>query len=387
MIHKLAIANYRSIRDLVVPLGQLNLITGPNGSGKSNLYRALRLLADTAQGRIVSSLAAEGGFESTLWAGPEEISRSMLRGDHPVQGARRKKPINLKLGFVDDQFGYSIDLGLPTPSSSMFSGDAQIKRECLWHGEVLRPSCLFADRSGALVRVRGSEGEWMNVTASLPTFDSMMTSCSDPRATPEIFMLRESIRAWRFYDTVRTDAQAPARTPQIGTYSPVLDDSGANLAAAVRTIQEIGEAEAFAQAVNDAFPRSSVQVSAAGGRFELEMSQYGLLRPLKSAELSDGTLRYIILIAALLTPRPPLLMVLNEPESSLHPDLLPALARLITRVSTRTQVIVVSHAQGLIDELSAAPGRNLLRLDKRLGETRFEGQDEYYGGKWEWPAR
>lgn len=77
MLTTLAISNYRSIRDLVMPLGPLNLVTGANGSGKSNLYRALRLLAETAQGGVVSTLAREGGLASTLWAGPETITRRM----------------------------------------------------------------------------------------------------------------------------------------------------------------------------------------------------------------------------------------------------------------------------------------------------------------------
>src|SRR5579862_1251085 len=109
MITALAIANYRSLRKLVVPLARLNLITGANGSGKSSLYRALRLLADTAQGRVVPSLAREGGLQSTLWAGPETISRSMRRGDYPVEAARRTKPISLQLGFAGEELGYLID--------------------------------------------------------------------------------------------------------------------------------------------------------------------------------------------------------------------------------------------------------------------------------------
>ena len=71
-------------------------------------------------------------------------------------------------------------------------------------------------------------------------------------------------------------------------------------------------------------------MTAHDGRFEVEMREHGLLRPLKGAELSDGTLRYLLLVAALLTPRPPALLVLNEPDTSLHPDLLAALARLIS---------------------------------------------------------
>src|SRR5262249_4180685 len=118
MLSTLAIYNYRSLRDLVIPLQRLNLVTGPNGSGKSNLYRALRLLAEIAQGRIIPSLAREGGIGSTLWAGPEAFSRSVLRGDYPVQGTVRKKPVSLRLGFPAAEFGYPIHLALPLPPSS-----------------------------------------------------------------------------------------------------------------------------------------------------------------------------------------------------------------------------------------------------------------------------
>src|SRR5215467_10411295 len=123
MLSLLAISNYRSLRKLIVPLHRLNVVTGANGSGKSNLYRALRLLADTAQGRVVPSLAREGGLQSTLWAGPESISRSVRLGDHPVQGTRRKDPITLSLGFASDEFGYLIDLGLPAAGTTAFELD------------------------------------------------------------------------------------------------------------------------------------------------------------------------------------------------------------------------------------------------------------------------
>jgi predicted ATPase len=88
------------------------------------------------------------------------------------------------------------------------------------------------------------------------------------------------------------------------------------------------------------------------------MRQHGLLRPLKASEFSDGTLRYLLLLAALMTPRPPPLMILNEPETSLHPDLLPPLARLIASASSRSQIIVVTHAAKLVTSLrDAGPGR------------------------------
>ena len=115
MIETLAISGYRSLRDLVLPLGRLNLVTGANGSGKSSLYRALRLLGDAAQNSVVASLAREGGLPSTLWAGPETIARSVRQGDHPVEATASRNPVSLKLGFSDETYGYSIDLGYPSP--------------------------------------------------------------------------------------------------------------------------------------------------------------------------------------------------------------------------------------------------------------------------------
>jgi predicted ATPase len=388
MLTTLAISNYRSLRKLVVPLKALNVVTGANGSGKSSLYRALRLLADTAQGRLIPSLAREGGLQSTLWAGPEKASRAVRRGEHPFEGAaRRVEPVSLSLGFAGDQYGYLIDLGLPTPSTTAFGLDPVIKRECIWQGPVLRPSTLVADRRGPLVRIRAEDDDWKNVTDHLSIFDSMIAQVADPRNAPEMLILRESIRGWRFYDHFRTDADAPARVPQIGSYTPILANDGSDLAAAIATIQQFGDSAALASATEDAFPGGSVDVEGNSGRLTLTMKQHGLLRTLNAAELSDGTLRYLLWIAAFLTTRPPALLVLNEPETSLHPSLLPALARLIVRASQRSQVIVVTHASPLISALTTEKNCHSIVLEKNFGETTIVGLKQTELPAWHWPPR
>lgn len=395
MLRTLAIANYRSLRDLRVPLGQLTLVTGPNGSGKSSVYRALRLLADTAHGGVTRSLAREGGLPSVLWAGPEQFSAAMRRGEQPVEGTRRNKPVNLRMGFAGeaaDEFGYAIDIGLPVPipGGSMFERDPEIKTETVWSGATLRPATTLVRRHNALLETRGDAGKWGAVERLLPPYASMLAEFVDPRTAPEMLSLREQIRGWRFYDHFRSDADAPARWPQVGTRTPVLGHDGADFAAAIATIQEVGDDQALAAAVDDAFPGARLEVRVEDARFEVLMHQPGLLRPLRSAELSDGTLRYLLWIAALLTPRPPPLLVLNEPESSLHPDLLPALARLVARAARDAQVIVVSHAARLIAALEEQDGALDLRsivLEKELGETRILNLTPDEIPAWSWPSR
>ena len=388
MIEALAISGYRSIRNFVLPLDRLNVVTGANGSGKSSLYRALRLLGDAALNSVVASLAREGGLPSTLWAGPEKIGSAVRRGEHAVEGTVRDKPVALKLGFAGSAFSYSIELGYPPPDDSAFSLDPAIKRECVWHGGVYRRAAALVDRRGPLVYLpTARDEEPVFLTQDISAADSMLASVADPQRAPEMLEVREAIRGWRFYDGFRTDSSSPVRVPQIGTFTPVLNNEGTDLPAAIQTILELDGREALERTVEDAFPGSRIEIDVQAGRFELRLRQHGLIRPLAAAELSDGTLRFLLWTAALLTPRPPELMVLNEPETSLHPDLLPALARLISSASARCQVIVVSHAQALIEELERERRCRRLHLEKSFGETLLAGATLFTAPRWEWPPR
>jgi predicted ATPase len=390
MIRTVAVQGYRSLRELLLPLGQLSVITGANGSGKSSVYRSLRLLADVAQNAVVASLAREGGLPSTFWAGPETIARSVRQGTHAVEGLAKRKTASLKLGFGGDRYGYSIDLGYPPPPppATMFELDPRVKRECIWHGPVYRKASALVDRRNNFVWLSTTRDEEpVMLTQHLSDTDSMLASVADPQRAPEMLAVREAVRGWRFYDHFRTDSDSPARIAQIGTFTPVLHHDGSNLAAALQTITEIRSDDALATTLEDAFPKSRLYVEDRNGRFELQLQQHGLLRPLSAAELSDGTLRYLLWTAALLTSRPPELMVLNEPETSLHPDLLPALARLILAAALQTQIVVVSHARALIEALAVAPICTRLQLQKEFGETTLEGATLFNKPKWNWPTR
>lgn len=373
MLDTLAVANYRSLRRLVVPLRPCTIVTGANGSGKSNLYRSLRLLAEMSRNGAVSALAREGGLASTMWAGP----------------GHKGQPASLKLGFAGEGIGYAVDLGLPQDANTAFGLDPEIKAEAVWAGPWLRPSALIADRGRQTARVRDDDGNWRIASTALRPYDSMLSEIADPREAIELLALRERMRSWRFYDHVRTDAAAPARQARIGTRTTALSHDGGDLAAAWQTIAEIGDAAALAASVDFAFPGSRVEISVRDGLFELALRQPGMMRPLTAAELSDGTLRYLLWVAALLSARPAELTVLNEPESSLHPDLLPALAALIGRACESSQIVVVTHSAALVSALSdsTAGDTAVLRLVKQDGQTVVEGQGALDEPAWHWPER
>ncbi|MDF2579440.1 MAG: ATP-binding protein [Microbacterium sp.] len=374
MLRTLAVSGYRSLRDVVVPLGDLTVVTGPNGSGKSNLYRALRLLAAAAQGDIVGALAREGGLPSVLWAGPENGGG---------QGTVRRGPIAVQLGYASDELGYLIDLGIPQgDQTSPFARDPEIKREQVFAGTVAKPSTLLIDRTRQLTRVR--EHSWTMLDQQLAPYESIVTDLAEGDTAPELLTLRRGMTAWRFYDHFRVDLDAPARQPQVGTRSHTLAHDGANLAATWATIVDAGHGPALARAVDDAFPGSRVRVVTSDGLFRLTIEQPGLLRPLDAAELSDGTLRYLLLCAALLPARPAPLLVLNEPEASLHPSLLGPLASLVRTASERTQVITVSHADALVDALPEPARVELQRSD---AETIVRGQGLLDVPAWNWGSR
>ncbi|THE07450.1 ATP-binding protein [Microbacterium oleivorans] len=374
MLRTLAVFGYRSLRDVVLPLGELTVVTGPNGSGKSNLYRALRLLASAATGDLVGAVAREGGLPSLLWAGPEE------GGD---QGTVRRNPIAVQLGFSSDELGYLVDLGIPQiAQDSVFARDPEIKREQVFAGPFAKPATLLIDRLRSQTRIR--DGAWVSLEQKLAPFESIITDLAEGDTAPELLGLRRIMNGWRFYDHFRVDADAPARRPQVGTRSPLLAHDGSNLAAVWATVVDAGFGPQLDRAVDEAFPGSRVTVEASDGVLRLAVRQPGLLRPLDAAELSDGTLRYLLLCAALLPARPAPLTVLNEPESSLHTSLLGPLANLVRAASEQTQVILVSHAAGLVD---AIPEANRVSLERRLDGTAVEGQGRLDGPPWNWGKR
>lgn len=379
MLRAFAVANYRSLRDFKLAIEPLTIVTGANGSGKSNLYRALRLLQQAATGSLAEALALEGGVPSVQWAGPAD-ARAQARRGLAAHGATRKDPLRISFGFASEDVAYEIALGLPAGGNPVANGsrfrlDPEVKSEHVWQAPPRRRSNTWLERDGDRVSLCDRDGDWSLLGYAPARSRSVLAELGEPERFPELFALRERLRCWRFYDGFRTDIESPLRAPRVAVQTDVIASDGRDIAAALQTIVEIGDAETLAAAIADAFPGSSLAIL--GGddaRLQVGLQVEGLLRPLTAAELSDGTLRYLGLLAALLSPRPPELLVLNEPEQSLHPDLLPALARQIAATARRAQVWVISHSSRLVAALEDAGNCAAVRLVREAGETRVEGQ-------------
>ncbi|MGR2682943.1 AAA family ATPase [Chromobacterium haemolyticum] len=357
-IHELSLKGFRSIRQLRLVLEPLNVVVGPNGCGKSNLYKAVRLLHEAACGRLSAALAEEGGIQKAMWAG------GLRRGD------RKGEPKRMTLAARLADYDYELQLGYPEPSLSLFSLDPLVKEETLWlAGQGRRPSAQVLERRNQSAFLTSVDGVRTTYPLGLQAEESVFGQLSEPHLYPEVSQVRETLRRWRFYHEFAVWPGSPPRAPQVGIRSPVLAHDGGNLASAFQTIVEIGDVELLRSVLADAFPDSRFQVEALHGRFQMLMQRDGILRPLEAAELSDGTLRFLCLAVALLSPRPPAFMALNEPENSLHPDLLPALARLIAEAGRHSQLWVTSHSPRLAELIARHRPLRRFTLTQRDGET------------------
>jgi predicted ATPase len=369
-IREIHVTGYRSVRDLQLHLSQINVLTGANATGKTNLYNSVFLLAKAAAGGFAQVIAEEGGMPSVLWAGARK-SRS--------SGAIRMEPVRMTLGIKTDTFSYELVCGLPKHGQgekSAFSLDPEVKEERVWMDAPHGLKVTFFERTPKGAWILDNDERLADYSGELLPTESVLSQLREPHLYPELSSLRAEISRWRFYHHFRTDAESPLRHPQVGVRTPVLAHDGRDLAAALQTINEVGQSQDLHEAIRLAFPGASLEIEhdEDNGMFAVLLRMPGLRRPLRARELSDGTLRYLCLLAALLSPHPPSLLALNEPETSLHPDLLEPLARQLVNAGKYSQLWVVTHSQKLAELVEKYSGEAPIKLELVGGETRVIGQ-------------
>jgi predicted ATPase len=291
----------------------------------------------------------------------------------------------MRLGIRTETFNYDLICGLPKlhgplPSGQFFSAfhlDPEVKEEHVWREASGGLRVTFFKRDAKGVWILDSSERLTDYSGELLPTESVLSQLREPHLYPELSALRAEMGGWRFYHHFRTDSESPLRYPQVGLRTPVLSHDGRDLAAALQTINEIGPSNDLHEAIRQAFPGASLEIEhdEESGMFAVLMRMPGLRRPLRARELSDGTLRYLCLLAALLSPRPPALLALNEPETSLHPDLLEPLARQMAKLARNSQLWVATHSEKLAELVEKHSGEAPVRLQLVSGETHVVGQE------------
>ena len=362
------VLGYRSLREFRIRPKRISVIVGANGSGKSNFYNSLQLLQSAATGQFARRIVDEGGMGSVLWAGDAQ-------SDNPGKAVIKVEFNNMsylmRFGYIpeserrsDGDYGEGLRL---------FNRDPDIKLEKI---ELLKDGKfipLLKRKRGSVV-ARNMDGRTVPYAAPLEESESVLSALREPHRFPEVFQLRSELMKWRFYHTFRTDLHSPIRRPQRATLTPILSNDGHDLASAIGTIWAIGDKAKLERLVDEAFPGSSLMLQEDDGVLEIYMRTPGVFRALSTKELSDGTLQYLLLLGALMTPRPAPLLVLNEPESSIHPDLVEPLAEMIMTAGKNSQVIITTHSTTLASRLSRLKHSRMIELEKVEGETKVKGQ-------------
>ena len=367
------IIGYRSVRKIRFPVRQLTVLVGGNGVGKTNLYRSLELLQAAARGTLADEIAREGGLASIFWAGGKNLSpdgsfEPMYRTD----GYRKGEGNSLRLAasFADLGDGsfdptYRLDVGFaPKEATAAFPNEAQVRAESLeWQQRGKAVSLM--DRKGGMAWARDAAGRRELADDDILASETALAALS---GRSEVALVRDSLVAWRFFHGFRTDAESALRRPSRAVTAPSLASDGSNLGAVLATLHHIrGDRIDLDRAIEDAFPGAELVIPEVG-----EFASFGMRyaempkRVFAPHELSDGTLQFLALAGALLSYRLPPFIALNEPENSLHPNLLPMLARLIVKAAERSQVWVVTHARDLADAIAAESGvlpREVVRND------------------------
>lgn len=363
----ITIHNYRSVRSLSLPVEQLSVFVGSNGVGKTNLYKALALLRSAADGTITRAIAEEGGLESVLWAGP--------RSD--------RKPIRLMLKAQFDELEYGVEVGLPhsyeveiglrQPTEAAFTLEPLVKEERLTVRQGRR-DVVMMERKGPLVTLRNDNGERESHKNAVLPSETALAAFRDGARYPELEAVRREMLEWRLYHDFRTDAGSPIRQPCHAIATPTLSPDGCDLAAVLATLAIIRQDTAdLDAAIEDAFPGAHLEAGDEGSWCRMSLAFPDMPRPFSAPELSDGTLKYLCLLGALMGYRLPPLIALNEPEASLHPSLLPPLARLIAAAARNTRIWIVTHSDELAKHLQEETGKAARRVIKSAGATGIEG--------------
>lgn len=354
LVYEITLRNFLSFGPETPPLRlePLNVLIGPNGSGKSNLIEALAVLRSTP-GDLRATLRRGGGVREWVWKGNPKGSASL---DVVTDNPYGNQPVRHVLAFRDDKQGFHLD-------------DERIENERPNPGHDKAYFFYKFQLGQPVIKTSGQERplqrEQVDVNASI------LAQRRDPETYPEITRLAEQYERIQLYREWAFGRNTVFREPQKADMrNDRLEEDFSNLGLFLNRLRRQPQAKRDILArLSDLYDGlSDFDVSVEGGSVQVFFTEGNFTIP--ATRLSDGTLRYLCLLAILCDPTPPPLIGLEEPELGLHPDILPKLADLLVQASERTQLIITTHSDILVDALTERP-EAVVVCEKQSGQTQM----------------
>ena len=333
----------------------LNVLIGANGSGKSNLIEAISLLQAMPRD-LTKAVRDGGGIQEWLWKGEEnpiakiEAIMQNPNGQQPLRHTLKFRATNYRIEIISESIEEKICDGL--------------------FGKVL--NCYYLYNGQQATVNQGIESRRKLHWENIETNQSILAQRQDPDSYPEMFYLGNIYQKIRLYREWQFGRYTPVRNAQKADLpNDFLEENISNLALILNSLRQTRDAKKkllealklFYEDIEDFDIRLLPS-----GYVEIFFQESNFNAPIPATRLSDGTLRYLSLLAILLHPNPPPLICIEEPELGLHPDVLPTLIDLLKEAAQKTQVIITTHSADLVDALSDTP-EAVLVFDKQQGST------------------
>ena len=345
-------------------LEPLNVFIGPNASGKSNLIEALSLLA-AAPRDLQSTIREGGGVGDWIWKGSQRSPTATV--EVTVQYPKGQMPLRYRLSFTEATTRFQIQDEAAENESPLPGNEGPYFYYRYQEGHPVLNVCTL-DESRSERRLRRED---------VKPAQSILSQRRDPDSYPELTFLADQFERMRFYREWNFGRHTPPRIPQNPDLpqDSLLEDAS-NLGLVLSELlnqprvknQILERMRTFYSDVKD------VVASVSGGAVQIFFHEEDLYKAVPATRLSDGSLRYLCLLAVLCNPNPPPVICIEEPEIGLHPDIIPEMANLLVEASARSQIFVTTHSDILVDALTDTPDAVIV-CEKLDGATHLRRLD------------
>ena len=342
------------------PLEPLNVLIGPNASGKSNLIEVLSLLA-AAPRDLQGPIREGGGVREWIWKGTPNSATATVE----VTLAHPNLPLRYLLSFMESWPRFQLV-------------DEVVEDERPRAGQHMGPHFYYRYRHGdPILNVAGSDSPRHLGFGDTNTEQSILSQLRDPGSYPQLWNVGFLFQSIAFYREWKLGRAAPARLPQRpDLYQAVLLEDASNLGLVLSDLlNQPPIKEQILGRMQDFYPWfRDVNVTVSGGTVQIFFEETGLRRSVPATRLSDGSLRYLSLLAVLCHPNPPRVICVEEPELGLHPDVIPEVAKLLVDAASRSQIFITTHSDMLVDALTDVP-ESIVVCEKSDGATKLRRLD------------